>query len=814
MKRTITIALLLALFSPVGGVYAATIAEPATTFYGKVVGTADAQPWLITEGRLEWTIRRADGTDVTLKTKLYAYNKGTFSYRLDVPHSALSLGLAGEGGGVPLALYEQTHRHLAVTLDGEPVTLLGPAGEVFTSAQILRSATYRLDLGVDRPALDTDGDGVPDWWCDLHGLDKQGSVGGTVLPGGLTIEECYRLGLDPNADHTIPVLLTAEKIVYAGGHTALMLDAFDLDTPRESLAYAVEALPFGAVTLLDEEGELAPLAVGDTFTQADVVAARLIYQHAEDVTDPGVLVVSLSDGDHEAMAFPVRLLLYEPAISEVSLRSDLYQYANAGFVVAEAETVNAEGALVSYALAGKTLTGGDMDDVFVDTEEGDCLWTGGAGADRFIMTDFATRSVTIADFTVAEGDVLDITAFLPASGTLSDNVTLNGDTMTFATGLTVTSDGFLGEDLYSLVGSGALLTDLALTPRVSVVATVPTALRNGPVPGEFTVKREGTASSALAVNLHLSGSAVNGVDYQGIPSTVTIPAGASSLAIALTPYAAGGNQAVDAVMTLQAGAGYSVGAASTALVRIEPRKPEVAVEVLVSSVASKDDGESAYLLLWRDTVGASLAVENKVTGDAVRGADYQTYNFDTGAIMNPALVNFALNETEKIIEVCVLPAAAFPDGAKRMVFAPVASTRYAIARDMASAEITLIDRWETFEGWLSGHGGGEMQIMEGADHATLFKRYAYGGDFHGNDATGFPRPLILSDGMTVRVRQPRNRSDVTYTVKGFTDLNNISGSKVSFTEVPPPDGEPDGVDWRYYRLNTDAASGFMKVEVE
>jgi len=172
-----------------------------------------------------------------------------------------------------------------------------------------------------------------------------------------------------------------------------------------------------------------------------------------------------------------------------------------------------------------------------------------------------------------------------------------------------------------------------------------------------------------------------------------------------------------------------------------------------------------------------------------------------------------VNETEKIIEVCVLPNATFPAGSKRLVFAPAASARYAIAKDMASAEITLIAQWEPFGGWLASQGSG-MKIMGEGDYTTLFKRYAYGGDFHGQDGSGFPRPFILSDGMIVRVRQPRNRSDVKYTVKGFTDLGNVAGSGVSFTEVPPPAGEPDGADWRYYRLNTSASSGFMSVEVK
>jgi hypothetical protein len=134
----------------------------------------------------------------------------------------------------------------------------------------------------------------------------------------------------------------------------------------------------------------------------------------------------------------------------------------------------------------------------------------------------------------------------------------------------------------------------------------------------------------------------------------------------------------------------------------------------------------------------------------------------------------------------------------------------------STAEILLIEGWETYNNWLA-HG----TMMYGfapsplPDSSTLRKRYAYGADPQGNDASGFPRPFMLADGMTVRVKQPVGRQGVSYAVKGFTNLADINGSNVGFTEVPAPEGQPSGPDWKYYRLNAKgASSGFIKVDVE
>jgi hypothetical protein len=71
-------------------------------------------------------------------------------------------------------------------------------------------------------------------------------------------------------------------------------------------------------------------------------------------------------------------------------------------------------------------------------------------------------------------------------------------------------------------------------PVVSV-QTAGNATASGSQSGAFTVQRTGDTSQALLVNYRTSGTATNGVDYQRLSGTVTIPAGQSSATIGVMP---------------------------------------------------------------------------------------------------------------------------------------------------------------------------------------------------------------------------------------------------------------------------------------
>lgn len=153
---------------------AARILEPATVFYGRIVARVGEREFPITEGQLRWTLvgPRTGDTPLELSATLQPLGDGRYSYRLAVPHEALAYDLTTSGRTLPLTAAGGRLKHVRVLVNGQPATLVAPATDSFTASQATRAAAYRIDLEVPTYGVDSDGDGLPDWWEDAHGTDK------------------------------------------------------------------------------------------------------------------------------------------------------------------------------------------------------------------------------------------------------------------------------------------------------------------------------------------------------------------------------------------------------------------------------------------------------------------------------------------------------------------------------------------------------------------------------------------------------------------------------------------------------------------
>ena len=106
-------------------------------------------------------------------------------------------------------------------------------------------------------------------------------------------------------------------------------------------------------------------------------------------------------------------------------------------------------------------------------------------------------------------------------------------------------------------------------PAVTISATDILGKEAGLDPATFTVTRSGSTTSDLSVQYKITGTAGPGVDYVALSGNVTIPAGASTAIITVTPIddtLVESNETI--VVTILAASGYKVGSPSAATVKI------------------------------------------------------------------------------------------------------------------------------------------------------------------------------------------------------------------------------------------------------
>lgn len=143
------------------------------------------------------------------------------------------------------------------------------------------------------------------------------------------------------------------------------------------------------------------------------------------------------------------------------------------------------------------------------------------------------------------------------------------------------------------------------TATVTVTAT--DAVAGEPAdPGTFTIARTGDTAAALDVGVAIGGTASTSDYTPTLVSPVTIPAGAASVDVVITPVDDGDAESLETVtVTVQSGAGYVVGAPSSA---------EVAI--------TDDDGAGPVITRIHDIQGA-VAATGTFTAEAVVTASYQ-----------------------------------------------------------------------------------------------------------------------------------------------------------------------------------------------
>lgn len=202
------------------------------------------------------------------------------------------------------------------------------------------------------------------------------------------------------------------------------------------------------------------------------------------------------------------------------------------------------------------------------------------------------------------------------------------------------------------VGPHATGRDFTATPMpvVSIAAADPQATEASAGTGQFLITRTGPTNVALVVKMNRSGTAVLSTDYilgpnpTGAPLQVTIPVGAASLAVTVTPVNDSASEGPESVMlTLQEDTTYVLGSLAEASVTIlDDEAPTIpTVDISASSpslqsdnLATESGSDSGVFTFTRNgNVSGELAVSYSVSGTATAGVDYQAFS---GVIVIPA----------------------------------------------------------------------------------------------------------------------------------------------------------------------------------
>ncbi len=155
---------------------ASGIPEPALILYGSVTNTAG--PLLLTSGGVNWLVAGGDSS-VSASSTIASVN-GQFFYVARIPfetRSAGNLTFTPSPNTLPLTAAPSNFTRSA-TVNGVVATLVPPASMNFTFSKADRGRIERVDLLVNLPldpALDSDGDGMPDWAELIAGTDPNNS---------------------------------------------------------------------------------------------------------------------------------------------------------------------------------------------------------------------------------------------------------------------------------------------------------------------------------------------------------------------------------------------------------------------------------------------------------------------------------------------------------------------------------------------------------------------------------------------------------------------------------------------------------------
>jgi len=230
------------------------------------------------------------------------------------------------------------------------------------------------------------------------------------------------------------------------------------------------------------------------------------------------------------------------------------------------------------------------------------------------------------------------------------------------------------------VGDGASATTILSDNEAGVsVAATGSSMEDGSSLGTFTITRTGSTASSLSVAFSVGGTASAG-DFTPLPSPALIPAGTNAVTLAVAPVddvAPEGNETV--VLTLGAGAGYTVTAPNSATVVILDDEPGVSIAASDAS-AYEGGGNGAFVVTRMGATNAALTVHYSVSGAAIASVDYAAL---AGSVV--------IEAGQRSAEIAVVPIDDADTEGNEIVQATLQSNAAYALLAPSSALVTIID---------------------------------------------------------------------------------------------------------------------------
>lgn len=330
-----------------------------------------------------------------------------------------------------------------------------------------------------------------------------------------------------------------------------------------------------------------------------------------------------------------------------------------------------------------------------------------------------------------------------------------------------------------------LTINVIAAPTVTIAVAPAAVSEDGATNLVYTVTRSAASASPLTVNLTTSGTATAGTDYTGNAASVTIPANATSATVTIDPTA---DTVVEpdetVILTIAAGAGYVIGAPSSATGTIlNDDVPAASITVAPASVLENGPDNLVFTVALNAASASPVTVNYTVGGTATNGADYApigtTVLFPAGTTSQTIIVNPNSDGTIEPDETVILTLAA---GAGYTVGTPSTATGTILNDDFPSVAVSSVTVAEGNSGTTSAVFTVDLSAPATAsgvtfDIATFNGTATAGSDYVANSQVGMVIPAgATSATFTVLVNgDTLNEADETF----FVRITNVVGAFVN-----------------------------------